>query len=166
MAAAAATRSSASAMPENQGDFQLFRYEFKHVTGDMDFDIVGGDDRVRDLHLKVVDRPELYAIELECKYPEYLQREPRRLAVTGGMRIPEGTHLVLHASSTKPLTAVRVHAARRKEDIRRSTLATQGNKKLEWDYGNLTADDVLTVNVTDNRRRQPRANLTEFLFRR
>jgi hypothetical protein len=40
-----------------QGDFQLFRYEFKHVAGDMEFDIVGGDDRVRDLHLKVVDRP-------------------------------------------------------------------------------------------------------------
>ncbi len=100
----------------NQGNFQLFRYEFKHVTGDMDFDIVGGDDRVRDLHLKVVDRPELYAIELECTYPEYLHREPRRLPVTGGMRIPEGTHLVLHASSTKPLTAARVHAAQEKED--------------------------------------------------
>ena len=50
----------------SQSGFQLFRYEFKHVTGDMEFDIVGGDDRVRDLHLQVVDRPELYAIELEC----------------------------------------------------------------------------------------------------
>ena len=81
----------------SRDDFQLFRYEFKHVTGDMEFDVVGGDDRVRDLHLQVVDRPELHAIELECVYPEYLGREPRRLPVTGGMRIPEGTRLVLHA---------------------------------------------------------------------
>ena len=29
--------------------------------------------------------------------PEYLGREPRRLPVTGGMRIPEGTQLALHA---------------------------------------------------------------------
>ncbi len=50
----------------NQNGSQLFRYEFKHVASDMEFDIVGGDDRVRDLHLHVVDRPELFAIELEC----------------------------------------------------------------------------------------------------
>ena len=40
-------------------EFQLFRYEFKRVAGDMTFDVVGGDDRVRDLELRVVDRPEL-----------------------------------------------------------------------------------------------------------
>jgi hypothetical protein len=131
-----------------EGDYQLFRYEFKHVTGDMDFDVVGGDDRVRDLHLKVVDRPELYAIELECVYPEYLQRQPRRLPVTGGMRIPEGTHLVLHASSTKPLTAARVHGTKEKDDTSLE-LGTKSDQKLQWDYGTLTADDVLTVNVTD-----------------
>ena len=40
-------------------DFQLFRYQFKRVAADMEFDVVGGDDRVRDLQLQVVDRPEL-----------------------------------------------------------------------------------------------------------
>ena len=54
-------------------------------------------DRVRDLALRVVDRPQLFAVELECVYPKYLGREARRLPVTGGMRIPEGTQLVLHA---------------------------------------------------------------------
>src|SRR3954451_6326335 len=128
--------------------FQLFRYEFKHVAGDMDFDVVGGDDRVRNLHLKVVDRPELYAIELECVYPDYLQRQQRRLPVTGGMRIPEGTHLVLHASSTKPLTAARVHGTKEKDDTPLE-IESKTDQKLQWDYGTLTADDVLTVNVTD-----------------
>ena len=63
---------------------------------------------------KLSTAPSLYAIELECVYPEYLDREPRRLPVTGGMRIPEGTQLVLHANSTKPLTAAHVHAAKDK----------------------------------------------------
>ena len=35
--------------------------------------------------------------------PNIWSAKPRRLPVTGGMRIPEGTRLVLHASSTKPL---------------------------------------------------------------
>ncbi len=130
-------------------DFQLFRYEFKHVAGDMDFDVVGGDDRVRDLHLQVVDRPELVAIELECVYPEYLQRPPRRLPVTGGMRIPEGTRLALHAKSTKPITAARIHVAKDKHE---TALAYSGEPRqtLEYKYGTLTADDVLLVSVTDN----------------
>lgn len=131
-----------------RGDFQLFRYEFKHVGGDMEFDVVGGDDRVRDLHLQVVDRPELYAIELECIYPEYLSREPRRLPVTGGMRIPEGTKLVLHASSTKPLTAAHVHGSKDKQDFDLN-LGDTSSQNLSWDYGTLTDDDVLTVSVTD-----------------
>jgi hypothetical protein len=129
-------------------DYQLFRYEFKHVVGNMDFDVVGGDDRVRDLHLKVVDRPELAAIEVECIYPEYLDRQPRRLPVTGGMRIPEGTRLTLHANSTKPLTAGHIHTAKDKKETALA-IADNGPQKLDYDYGTLTADDVLLVSVID-----------------
>src|SRR4051794_13000992 len=129
-------------------DYQLFRYEFKHVVGNMDFDVVGGDDRVRDLHLEVVDRPELAAIELDCVYPEYLARQPRRLPVTGGMRIPEGTRLTLHANSTKPLSAARIQIAKDKKE-RALTLVESGPKKIDYDYGTLRADDVLLVSVTD-----------------
>lgn len=133
----------------NREDFQLFRYQFKHVVGDMDFDVVGGDDRVRDLHLKVVDRPELASIELECVYPEYLQRQSRRLLVTGGMRIPEGTRFVLHANATKPLTAAQIRASKDKHETT-LTFADAPQQKLDWEYGTLTADDVLLVNVTDS----------------
>jgi hypothetical protein len=131
----------------SRGDFQLFRYEFKHVTGDMEFDVIGGDDRVRNLHLQVVDRPELYAIELECVYPEYLARESRRLPVTGGMRIPEGTRLVLHASSTKFLTSARVRSSKDKQDT--PLKVSNATEELSWDYGTLTDDDVLILSVID-----------------
>lgn len=86
-------------------EFQEFRYEFNDVSSSMMLDIRGGDDRVDGLQLEIVDRPELVGMEVECVYPEYLGREPRRLPITGGMRIPEGTRLTLRAGSTKPLTS-------------------------------------------------------------
>src|SRR5262249_9664102 len=75
-------------------------------------------------------------------------RQPRHLPVTGGMRIPEGTKLTLHANSTKPLTAAHIHAAKDKKETN-LPLASNPQKKLDFDYGTLTADDVLLVNVTD-----------------
>jgi hypothetical protein len=129
-------------------EYQLFRYQFKRVAGDMDFDVVGGDDRVHDLRLQVVERPELFAIELECNYPAYLGREPRRLPVTGGMRIPEGAELVLHAGSTKPLTAARIHKANDQNDAELA-FRDRPQDELRWEYGALADDDVLMVSVTD-----------------
>jgi hypothetical protein len=134
---------------ENSRDgFQLFRYEFKRVAGDMEFDVVGGDDRVQNLRLAVVERPELFAIELECVYPQYLDREPRRLPVTGGMRIPEGARLVLHAGATKPLTAARIHRANNRADAELK-FSQEPQDKLRWDYGTLSDDDVLLVSLID-----------------
>ncbi|HVT29952.1 MAG TPA: hypothetical protein VHE81_18185 [Lacipirellulaceae bacterium] len=134
---------------QNHEPYQLFRYEFKHVNGNMSFDVAGGDDRVRDLHLQVVDRPELVAIELECAYPDYLHRSSRRLPVTGGMRIPEGSRLVLHAKSTKPLTAAQIHTANNKHQTTLA-FANHPQQQLTYQYGTLTADDVLLVSITDS----------------
>jgi hypothetical protein len=136
------------ATPGRDG-FQLFRYEFKHVAADMTFDIVGGDDRVRNLRLQIVDRPELIGMEVQCEYPDYLQRATRSLPITGGMRIPEGTKLTLHANSTKPLTEAHVHTTRDPHDAS-LPLAAADSKQVQWDYGTLMADDVLTIQVTDD----------------
>jgi len=158
-------------------EFQVFRYQFKRVTTDMEFDVVGGDDRVRGLKLEVVDRPELLAIEFECVYPAYLRREARMLPVTGGMRIPEGAHLTLRARATKPLVAARIHRSSNKQDVQlafpqfsgevatssdaqakvagkgesedQRTTDSQLPTELRWEYGTLTEDDVLLVSVTD-----------------
>lgn len=129
-------------------EFQLYRHEFKRVTADVSFDVVGGDDRVRDLTLAVVKRPELFSLELASEYPAYLKRSPRRLAVTGGMRIPEGTRLVLHANATKPLIASRIHTAQRTQDTELS-FANKPTSTLSWEYGPLADDEVLLVSVTD-----------------
>jgi hypothetical protein len=135
---------------ESNQKHQLFRYQFERIANDMEFDVVGGDDRVSDLRLQVVERPELFAIELECIYPNYLARQPRRLPVTGGMRIPEGSRIVLHANSTKPLVAANIHkASDSKEPDAKLDFASSPQKQLKWDYGTLGDDDVLMVSITD-----------------
>ncbi|MGD9634796.1 MAG: hypothetical protein AB7U97_16070, partial [Pirellulales bacterium] len=114
----------------------------------MTLDVRGGDDRVDGLKLEIVDRPELTGMELECVYPEYLGREPRRLPVTGGMRIPEGTQLTLRAKSTKPLVDVCV-ASSQNPDEKSLNDSDQDQKSIRWEYGKLLADDVLTMAMTD-----------------
>lgn len=134
---------------QGRDDYQEFRYEFNDVSSSMTLDVRGGDDRVDGLKLQIVNRPELVGMEVECVYPEYLGREPRRLPITGGMRIPEGTQLALVAKSTKPLVDIRV-ASQSNPDER--SLYDVGRKRsdLRWEYGKLLADDVLTVGVTDS----------------
>lgn len=127
--------------------FQIFRYKFERVAADMTFDVVGGDDRVENLKLKVVDRPQLHSIVLECTYPSYLRREAARLPVTGGMRIPEGTGVAVRAQSSKPLSAAHIRLASSGRD---ANLQLPGkSSELSWEYGTLATDDVLLITVTD-----------------
>jgi hypothetical protein len=129
-------------------EFQEFRYKFNDVSSSMTLDVRGGDDRVEGLQLEIVDRPELLGMELDCVYPEYLGRAPRRLPITGGMRIPEGAQITLRANSTKPLVDVRVASVKNPE-VRSLYDVGRGVESIRWEYGKLLADDVLTVDVTD-----------------
>jgi hypothetical protein len=130
-------------------DNQEFRYEFNDVSSSMTLDVIGGDDRVNDLQLEIVARPELVGMEVECVYPDYLGRPSRRLPITGGMRIPAGTELTLYAASTKPLTDVRVASTSNPQP---RSLDDDGSplKKISWKYGKLQADDLLTIQATDS----------------
>lgn len=130
-------------------DFQEFRYEFNDVSSTMTLDVIGGDDdRVQNLELEIVERPELVGMEVECVYPEYLNRPPRRLPITGGMRIPEGTKLTLVAASTKPLTNVSVTTG---SELQPRSIHDGGApvKEIHWEYGKLAGDDLVTVQATD-----------------
>ncbi len=129
-------------------EFQAFRYEFEEVTKSMVLDVVGGDNRVEDLYLQIVDRPELVRMDVECVYPAYLGRAPRRLPITGGMRIPEGTTITLHATATKPLTDIRVQSSGQPQAVSLGT-ADAPIQEVRWEFGTLHEDQVLTIQITD-----------------
>ncbi len=92
-----------------EAPFQEYAYTFRSVLNDIHFDVVGGDARVADCWIQVVDSPTVSEMTLECRLPDYIGREPRRLPVTGVMQIPAGSRVVVRAgAANKDLTRVQV----------------------------------------------------------
>src|SRR5690606_20343323 len=86
---------------------QQYSYTFK-VSSDLEFDVIGGDDRIRNLRLHAVERPAITRVWLEVDYPAYMQREPRSVPVSGRAQLPEGATAVCRVEANKPLASVKV----------------------------------------------------------
>lgn len=94
------------AMP-GRDDSQRYEYLFERIAGNVEFDLRGGDDRVRHLKLEVVERPKVTQLEFECIYPEYLGRTDRTVAAGPRVELPEGTVITAVGKANKPLAEVR-----------------------------------------------------------
>ncbi|MGD9646714.1 MAG: hypothetical protein AB7U73_13455 [Pirellulales bacterium] len=90
--------------------FQRFTYTFEQVDESLRFDVVGGDDRVRNLRLDVVEVPTIDVSQtvLDCEFPPYTGRVSRELPVTGVVQLPRGTRVRVRATATKPLVDAQV----------------------------------------------------------
>lgn len=88
--------------------FQPYVYTFKSVLTDVEFYVLGGDDRLGPYRLQVVDSPTINRVTLHCEYPAYMRRTPRDLPVTGIMPIPRGTKVTLRAETNKDVEQVRI----------------------------------------------------------
>ena len=91
-------------------EFQRFSFTFEQVDESIRFDVVGGDDRVRNLHLDVVEVPTIDVAQtvLDCEFPPYTGRVSRQLPVTGVVQLPRGTRVTVRATATKPLVEAQV----------------------------------------------------------
>lgn len=91
-------------------EFQRFSFTFEQVDESIRFDVVGGDDRVRNLHLDVVEVPTIDVAQtvLDCEFPPYTGRVSRELPVTGVVELPRGTRVTVRATATKPLVEAQV----------------------------------------------------------
>lgn len=129
-------------------DAQLYTYTFK-VSSDVTFDVIGGDDRVRNLKLHPVERPAVKDLALLCDYPAYLQRETRLLPVSSGRAdLPEGSSAVCRAESNKPLVDVRVHDPADQIDLPVRVSATNA-AQFEFDLGKVAGDRTLLITMHD-----------------
>lgn len=97
--------------------FQRFEYlgpPFVELSGGLTFDVLGYDHRLRNFEIIAVDSPEVVAAELDCTFPEYMVNEAqslwqaRTVGVTPGMKLPQGTRLVLRGQASKDLRRVLV----------------------------------------------------------
>ncbi len=82
------------------------------LINDVSFDIIGGDARLDDFTLKVIEPAVIKSMRLQVAYPPYLLASRTSLPPTEtlefrtGLRIPEGTNVTLKGSASGPLKTV------------------------------------------------------------
>lgn len=94
-----------------QDGTQEFTHTIYGMLSSIKYDVIGGDYRVRNYEIQVVDRPTVQ-LSLACQYPEYMRNPetnefpfPEKLPVNGVMEIPRGTKVTVIAEANKPLQA-------------------------------------------------------------
>jgi hypothetical protein len=90
--------------------FQRFSHRFQGVLTSISLDVVGGDDRHRDLRIEVVDSPTIAQMRLALEYPAYMRRPARELPASGAMQVPMGAKVTVRALANKPLVEVLVRS--------------------------------------------------------
>jgi uncharacterized membrane protein (DUF485 family) len=134
------------------GIYQRYVYVFQRVLSPIDFDVYGGDARLRNLHIRVVDHPAVTA-SLHCEFPKYMQQSPRDLPATAAMSLPRGTRITMHATANKDLVRARVDytGADSKPRVEEIRLAEEGQpaRQFECQLDALLADTTLSISLVD-----------------
>ena len=138
--------------PEDR--FQEYAYTFRSVLTDIQFDVLGGDDRVRDRRIRAVDSPTISQMTLECELPAYIGRKQPPLPVTGVMQIPMGSRVMVHAEqANKDIVSVQVNSVvgdrpGPSKILRESDLADD-HRGFSYPLTPLMADTTLLFTLTD-----------------
>ena len=130
--------------------FQYFTYTFEAVPSGRTLEIEGGDVRLRDLQLEVVDSPTLTNMTLDFSYPAYTGLSPSAgNDATGAMQVPRGASIVLHAAANKPLLGVEVQltGGASPDEVRQISLASE--ETFDFTIDALDHDRVLLFTLTD-----------------
>jgi hypothetical protein len=139
--------------PEDR--FQQYAYTFHSVLADIQFDVLGGDDRLRDRQIQVVDSPTISQMTLDCELPAYIGRREPPLPVSGVMQIPAGSRVTVRAAAAnKDLVQVRVHGVVDDRPVpprvlKGSDLAAD-HRGFSYALGPLLKDTTLLFTLTDS----------------
>jgi hypothetical protein len=142
------------------------------LVSDVTFDIVGGDARLDDYVLKVIEPAVIKSVQLQVSYPPYLLASRTSLPPTetlefrSGLRIPEGTQVVLKGEASGPLKSVQYvvrqsaskdrrgngpndnAAASSSDEIQIQTVQPK-DAQFELPLGQLTDTTVLEIRLLD-----------------
>jgi hypothetical protein len=150
--------------------YQLFSHTVQGVLAPMDLEIVGGDDRLRGLHVDVVESPAITGMTLYVEYPDYMVRPdlglytPRELPVTEFMQLPLGSRVTVRAETNKELVEVTVDY--REDDKTQVTRTVEvspkpagpARRRFEFTLDHLNDDKTLLFTLLDSdglRNREP-----------
>lgn len=138
-------------------EYQYYVYKFAGLTDSVSFDIRGGDARLRDYEIQVVDNPTLSDLQLVAHYPAYMGRADQTLKASGLMQIPLGTELILRGRANKPLVEAKLDVFEgekktsflTKDATSDSKLALKNPQEVEYNLGALLADQSLAFQLRD-----------------
>ena len=144
----------------SEGTNQLFTYTIKKPKEDLVIEIRGGDGRLRDLHLDVVEPPSLATINLRMTPPQYIGGDSRPLAATRLVEVPAGSILSITAESSKPLSKATIRSIPIPSTSQRATTGTQASdaeaSEKESVIAQLTTKPLKTLTEKNATEKQPR----------
>ncbi len=157
--------------------FQRYEYPFQAVLASLTLDVLGGDDRIDDVRLQVVESPTIEQLTLECAYPDYMERASQTIPVGGPISLPEGTTVTIVGRANKPLQKVRItdRSASETDNTNPATepdstdtnspdpsqpvvLTIDGTNEFRWESGRLDRDRTVRFELVDTEEiesRQP-----------
>ena len=136
---------------------QEFRFTFNNLADDLEFDIRGGDDRIRHLLLRVVERPQIVEWRMECRPPEYLRRAEYSRSFSHRIELEEGTKAICRLEANKRITTVDVHEPAKEQGVH-SDISEDGSNQFSFPIDVEQEDRVFLINMVDEdgvRNREP-----------
>jgi hypothetical protein len=144
-------------------DGQAFGHLLKAVNDSMELEVRGGDGRLRDLRLAVLDPPALEKLLITWTPPAYLGSDPREAPPVRIVQIPRGSAVEIACTCTKPLSAATMVAVESGGSAAETLLATLSAAELAAGAGPpsaagrtivgrvaaLDADRTIVVRFTD-----------------
>jgi len=144
----------------SEGTNQLFTYVIKKPKEDLVIEVRGGDGRLRDLYLDVIEPPSLATIDLRMTPPQYIGGDSRPLAATRLVEVPAGSILSITAESSKPLSKASIRSIPIPSTSQSATTGTQASdaeaSEKESVIAQLTTKPLKTLTEKNATEKQPR----------
>ncbi len=140
--------------------FQTFSFVFRGILSSRTFDVVGGDDRLSDFRIDVVDVPTIEMV-LHCEFPAYMHRDPRDQPGKGLVQLPQGTKVTVEATANKDLVEVPIQMLEAEKAVSLETVRFEKGterRRFEFTVPHLDQDETLLFTLVDTdgiRSREP-----------
>ena len=137
-------------------EFQYYSYTFKNVLSSIQFSISGGDDRIDDLKIQVVDSPRFIESMVYCQFPDYLvdaasgRFTPRKQPAVGAVQLPQGTNVTVHVQANTSIKTVHVRRSDQPDPVVVSLPADREDRsRFQYEFGKLNTHTTLLFTLFD-----------------
>ena len=122
---------------------QAFGHVLKNVGEDLMLEVRGGDARISNLSVKVIDPPSLEKLSIHYTPPTYLGGGKRQVPPSRIVQVPRGSSVEIECTSTKPLSAATLLATIDKSPSDK----TVGPQQTEEVLSTLTAENSPATSI-------------------